>query len=68
MKPRQWLFTIFLFIIYIAIFDLWRSMSGEWILVTGLVASAILSGTLLAIGGDSSLRMTFRSPGNSGTP
>jgi hypothetical protein len=52
MKPRHWLFTIFLFITYVAIFDLWQSLSGQWILVTGLVASAILSGTLLSIGGD----------------
>jgi hypothetical protein len=50
MKPRQWHFTIFLLVSYIAIFHLWRCLSGEWILVTGLVASAILSGTLFAVG------------------
>lgn len=53
MKPRQWLFTIFLFVCYIAIFHVWRFLSGEWILVTGLVSSAVLGGTLLAVGRDS---------------
>lgn len=52
MKPRQWLFTIFLFSSYIALFCWWRSLSGQWILVTGLVASAILSGSLWAAGRD----------------
>src|SRR5258708_1427865 len=52
MKPRQWLFTVFLFAVYILIFHLWRFLSGEWILVTGLVAAAILGGMLSALGRD----------------
>ena len=52
MKPRHWLFTILLFVSYISIFNAWRFLSGEWILVTGLVASTILGGMLFAAGRD----------------
>jgi len=31
-------------------FHVWGYLTGQWILVTGLVASAILSGTLFAVG------------------
>ena len=52
MKPRQWLFTIFLFAIYISVFHMWRFLNGQWILVTGLFAAAVLGGILVALGRD----------------